>query len=241
MTTTTKRKVLIKQPGKQPELIEGDGSLEFLQGCVGGPLQLLPLPQLQRAGVCVWINEEGKLQGLQPNKGLPASFGGMFGDYLCGPIVFTGELVDEDTGEEHDVSMNERRVRAAHAWLDSLPEYAVYTPEAEGATGTGTMEQPLNLTCCTPDAAARELHRYLQAVNDWLDVGADGYLQLWEPEGAEEVEWSVTWESGPDDWARCLLRKRSMFAAQLPHVILGPEVLLPKSAKASYSFMLTFG
>lgn len=62
-----KIKVIVKEPGKDPEVREIDDSLEAMQEIVGGSIEMVPFPGLERDGVCIVLNEEGKLDGLAPN------------------------------------------------------------------------------------------------------------------------------------------------------------------------------
>ena len=64
---------IIKHPG-QPE-----NSLKALQNLVGGYIETVSLPH----GICMIVNEEGKLQGLQPNFRLDH-------DLIVGTAVFVG-------------------------------------------------------------------------------------------------------------------------------------------------------
>lgn len=77
-------KVMIKRPGKTPEIREIDGSLESLQGLVGGWIEHVGI----RDGLGMILNEEGKLNCL------PSNF--VFrGDMIVGTAVFVGEDGEE--------------------------------------------------------------------------------------------------------------------------------------------------
>jgi hypothetical protein len=68
-------------------------SLQTLQEGVGGWVQAIDL----RPDVTMWINEEGKLEGLPLNTVAQALWNQVFGqtDYIVGNAVFTGGT-DED-------------------------------------------------------------------------------------------------------------------------------------------------
>ena len=70
---------IIKRPGQPAFSKEVENSLQSLQKLVGGYIETVSLPH----GVCMIVNEEGKLQGLQPNFRLDH-------DLIVGTAVFVG-------------------------------------------------------------------------------------------------------------------------------------------------------
>ena len=83
--------VLAIQPGKMPEQVELDGSLESMQAFVGGSIQAVyPCP----GPMAVVCNDEGKLMGLEHNRALRDEDGNIY-DILCGPFFICG-LGEED-------------------------------------------------------------------------------------------------------------------------------------------------
>ena len=83
--------VLAVLPGKTPERMELDGSLESMQAFVGGTIQAVyPFPD----PVAIVCNDEGKLLGLGYNRVLWDDDGNVY-DILCGPFFICG-LGDED-------------------------------------------------------------------------------------------------------------------------------------------------
>ena len=67
--------------GKEPEEIEIENSLEALQEQVGGYIEVLPL----QPGIVIVCNEEGKLKGLEPNRGITWNhkrYDVIYGDFL---------------------------------------------------------------------------------------------------------------------------------------------------------------
>ena len=89
--------VLAVLPGKAPERMELDGSLESMQKFVGGTIQAVyPFPD----PVAIVCNDEGKLLGLGYNRALWDDDGNIY-DILCGPFFVCG------LGEENFASLPE--------------------------------------------------------------------------------------------------------------------------------------
>ena len=83
--------VLAVLPGKAPERMELDGSLESMQKFVEGTIQAVyPFPD----PVAIVCNDEGKLVGLEHNRALRDEAGNVY-DILCGPFFICG-LGEED-------------------------------------------------------------------------------------------------------------------------------------------------
>ena len=83
--------VLAVLPGKAPERMELNGSLESMQEFVGGTIQAMYPFSDPVAVVC---NDEGKLMGLEHNRALRDEDGNVY-DILCGPFFICG-LGEED-------------------------------------------------------------------------------------------------------------------------------------------------
>ena len=78
--------VLAVLPGKAPERMELDGSLESMQAFVGGTIQAVyPFSE----PVAIVCNDEGKLMGLERNRALWDDDGNIY-DILCGPFFVCG-------------------------------------------------------------------------------------------------------------------------------------------------------
>ena len=93
--------VLAVMPGKAPERMELDGSLEAMQKFVGGTIQAVyPFPD----PVAIVCNDEGKLLGLGYNRALRDDDGNIY-DILCGPFFICG------LGEEDFASLPEELIR----------------------------------------------------------------------------------------------------------------------------------
>ena len=78
--------VLSVLPGKAPERMELDASLESMRQFVGGTIQAVYPFSDPVAVVC---NDEGKLMGLEHNRALRDNNGNVY-DILCGPFFICG-------------------------------------------------------------------------------------------------------------------------------------------------------
>jgi hypothetical protein len=99
----TKLGVVIKADGtlERLDLSVSEQELKSLQKAVGGYVQVIELEE----DFTMWVNEEGKLLGLEENKIATVIWEVRFGldtDIICGDVVFTGGM-DED-GETLTIS-----------------------------------------------------------------------------------------------------------------------------------------
>lgn len=86
-------RILIIKPSQKPEVREIDGTLESMQGIVGGLLQAIyPYEQ----PVALVANDEGKVLGLPPNRGLRDEDGELY-DIICGTFFIVGALVNSES------------------------------------------------------------------------------------------------------------------------------------------------
>ena len=85
--------VLMIEPGKAPQRLELNHSLEEMQKAVGGFIQILYPFGEPVALVC---NEEGKLLGLPANRALRDESGAVY-DIVCGTFFLCGAPPDSDT------------------------------------------------------------------------------------------------------------------------------------------------
>lgn len=82
--------ILVIKPGERPEVQEIDGTLESMQGIVGGLIQAIyPYEQ----PVALVANDEGKILRLPPNRGLRDEDGELY-DIICGNFFIVGAPVD---------------------------------------------------------------------------------------------------------------------------------------------------
>ena len=76
-------RVIYKKPGKAPEAIHIENTLEALQGAVGGYIEVVDLD-----GAALIVNEEGRLLGLDDNFVIQTPGGAK--EFICGAAVFCG-------------------------------------------------------------------------------------------------------------------------------------------------------
>jgi len=99
---------------REVEIPEGyPGHLDGLQAAVGGWIEYVPT----QLDVTLYCNEEGKIEGLPPNRTATALFGTMLmqHDYLAGDVVIIGP----PDAEGNDTSLD------TQAWLSYLREWTV--------------------------------------------------------------------------------------------------------------------
>lgn len=87
--------LVIKTDGtKEVVLFTQDTFLKLAQDTVGGWVQMLPLP---KKGIDLWLNEEGKMIGLDQNPVATALWSEDWGmtDYMVGNAIITGGVNDE--------------------------------------------------------------------------------------------------------------------------------------------------
>lgn len=110
-----KIKVLSVEPGLPPAVKEISNDLASLQSEVGGLIECISFPN----GCVVVCNEEGKLNGMPPNRRLGA-------DIICGPFFVC------DTTRSGDFSSLSKRKIAEYSQLFSeIPTFSGAEPELE--------------------------------------------------------------------------------------------------------------
>jgi hypothetical protein len=108
-------KVLKVEPGQAPAVKEIQNELESLQAEVDGFIECVSFPN----GCVVVCNEEGKLNGMQPNRRLGA-------DIICGPFFVC------DTTRNGDFSSLSKSKIAEYSQLFSeVPVFSGEEPELE--------------------------------------------------------------------------------------------------------------
>lgn len=97
--------VVAKHPGQDAEIIAHSLTLETMQNFVGGLIEFIFPPGLPE-GVSVVMNEEGKLEGLEPCFPI--------GDYdvAVGPALFVGS-----DGEGGTIGLTVAQATAVMEWL----------------------------------------------------------------------------------------------------------------------------
>ena len=83
-------KILVIKPGQRPEIQEIDGTLESMQEIVGGLIQAI---YPYERPVALVANDEGKVLGLPPNRGLRDEDGELY-DIICGTFFIIGAPAD---------------------------------------------------------------------------------------------------------------------------------------------------
>lgn len=92
MGENAKLKVLYIEPMKTPKIVEIDGDLESMQNLVGGYIEEYMPFEDEVAIVC---NDEGKINGLEPNRGIFDKEGGLQ-DIICGPFFICYAPVESE-------------------------------------------------------------------------------------------------------------------------------------------------
>lgn len=89
-----KQALVISTTGETQVIDIAEDTLSMLQGAVGGWVQAIDISP----DVTMWLNEEGKLEGLPHNPTAQSIFDSAFGpgqDYLVGNVVLTGGVDEE--------------------------------------------------------------------------------------------------------------------------------------------------
>lgn len=103
-------RVVVAEPGKDPRVVMIEDTLEALQALVGGMIEAVRDRPLNAIGAHLYVNEEGLLQGLAPNRYTVG------GGVLVGPIVVS--KVDH-AGEE--IGLTEEEARKAVTLVKWMP------------------------------------------------------------------------------------------------------------------------
>lgn len=105
--------VLLVKPGQNPEVLETDTGIDALSRLVGGPVGVVyPLPDTQVFAV---YNEEGKWQGMEPNRLILDPASGMVWDVLAGTFLL---CTSDEAGEL--TSLTPEQLRQYGEELDQL-------------------------------------------------------------------------------------------------------------------------
>ena len=92
MGENAKLKVLYIEPMKTPKIVEIDGDLESMQNLVGGYIEEYMPFEDEVAIVC---NDEGKINGLEPNRGIFDKEGELQ-DIICGSFFICYAPVESE-------------------------------------------------------------------------------------------------------------------------------------------------
>lgn len=99
MSDDKKIKVVLLEPSKLARAVEIDASLEGMQKTVGGLIE--PFYPFEEE-VCIVCNEEGKINGMRPNRSVKNDEGVMV-DFIFGPAFVCdcrGESLDSLSDEQ---------------------------------------------------------------------------------------------------------------------------------------------
>ena len=108
-------KVLKVEVGEPPEIKEIPNELSGLQHEVGGLIECVYLDD----GSIAVVNEEGKLNGMEPNRRLGT-------DIICGPFFICGDSLDGDFA-----SLSEEQIRKYSEKFLEIPGFTGKEPELE--------------------------------------------------------------------------------------------------------------
>lgn len=89
-------RILKVEPGKPPYEKEIRDKLEDIQAEVGGLFEIIYLP----SGTLLCCNEEGKLNGMEPNRTVGS-------DIICGPFFLVGDSHDGEFASLQDSEIAE--------------------------------------------------------------------------------------------------------------------------------------
>lgn len=108
-------RVLKIEPGQAPAVKEIQNDLASLQAEVDGLIECISFPN----GCVAVCNEEGKLNGMPPNRRLSA-------DIICGPF-----LICDTTHEGDFTSLSKSKVAEYSQLFSEIPEFSGQEPELQ--------------------------------------------------------------------------------------------------------------
>lgn len=110
-----KIKVLKIEPGQAPQVKEIRNDLASLQAEVGGLIECISFPN----GCVAVCNEEGKLNGMPPNRRLGA-------DIICGPF-----FICDTTRNGNFTSLGKSKIAEYSQLFADIPEFTGLEPELD--------------------------------------------------------------------------------------------------------------
>ena len=110
-----KIRVLKIEPGQAPQVKEIQNDLASLQAEVGGLIECISFPN----GCVAVCNEEGKLNGMPPNRRLGA-------DIICGPF-----FICDTTRNGNFTSLGKSKIAEYSQLFADIPEFTGQEPELE--------------------------------------------------------------------------------------------------------------
>ena len=110
-----KIKILKIEPGQAPQVKEIRNDLASLQAEVGGLIECISFPN----GCVAVCNEEGKLNGMPPNRRLGA-------DIICGPF-----FICDTTRNGNFTSLGKSKIAEYSQLFADIPEFTGLEPELD--------------------------------------------------------------------------------------------------------------
>ena len=108
-------RILKVEPGKLPQAKLIDNTLEAMQAEVEGLIDIVPAGR----GMVLVVNDEGKLNGMQPNRWIGD-------DIICGPFFVAAE------GENGELkSLNYTQLKVASAYFSVIDVFTGDEPQLE--------------------------------------------------------------------------------------------------------------
>lgn len=108
-------RILKVEPGKLPQAKLIDNTLEAMQAEVEGLIDIVPAGR----GMVLVVNDEGKLNGMQPNRWIGD-------DIICGPFFVAAE------GENGELkSLNDAQLKVASAYFSVIDVFTGDEPQLE--------------------------------------------------------------------------------------------------------------
>lgn len=108
-------RILKIEPGKLPQTKLIDNTLESMQAEVDGLIEVIPVG----SGICIVCNDEGKLNGMQPNRWLGD-------DIICGPFFCVA-----DDGKGGFKSLNYTQLKMAQKHFSVIDVFTGNEPQLE--------------------------------------------------------------------------------------------------------------
>jgi hypothetical protein len=113
-------RIVHKLPGlvNRAEVKEIEPGLASMQALVSPPglegsyIELVHIPELAAQGIDLYVNEEGKFNGCEPNFSI---YDGR--DIVMGPVFFVSSNEEGET-----VGLTDAQVKATQAWLAGQPQ-----------------------------------------------------------------------------------------------------------------------
>lgn len=114
-----KIKVIVKEPGMPAELREVKPDYQEYRKIVNGYIEAIPMPGTSTDLIYIVLNEEGKLQRLEPNLTLKE-----YSDILVGTLFFVG-CSQNKYGERDFAGLTDKQIAEVYAFISGR-EFVIY-------------------------------------------------------------------------------------------------------------------